>query len=154
MLIDSPARKDEPVTVILVFGPPAAVSRTMLAPLGIGVGLGVGAGLGVGVGVGDEMGDGVGVGLGAALLIAVSTNHAGRMTRAFSAFTRRPKVTSDRRPGDRPRRRRLGESPPRIEHAAEPSAQHLHLSRAEQPLERARQRTRLQAGERPLHIAA
>jgi hypothetical protein len=39
MLIDSPGRKDEPVTVILVLGPPAAVSRIMLAPSGVGVGV-------------------------------------------------------------------------------------------------------------------
>ena len=38
--IDSPGRNAEPVAVILVLGPPAAVSRTMLAPIGVGVGQG------------------------------------------------------------------------------------------------------------------
>src|SRR6266853_834932 len=117
--MDSPGRKAEPETVILVLGPPAAVSRTMFAPDGIGDGLGVGTGVGVGVGDGDEMGDGVGGGLGVALLTAVSTNHAGRMTRTLSDLTRRPKVTSDRRPGNRPGGGRLRESPARIEDAAE-----------------------------------
>ena len=38
------ARTPEPLTVILVFGPPAAMSRTMLAPTGVGVGVGVAQG--------------------------------------------------------------------------------------------------------------
>ena len=38
-LIDSLARKYEPVAVIRVLGPPAAKSRTMLAAVGVGVGV-------------------------------------------------------------------------------------------------------------------
>src|SRR5713101_1092700 len=84
------ARNPEPLTVIVVFGPPAAKSRTMLAPMGIGVGDGVGCGVGVGEGVGDTFGEGVtvlGVVVGPRLLTAVSTNHAGKMTRTLSALT-------------------------------------------------------------------
>ena len=112
--------------MMLVLGPPAAMSSTMLAPSGVGTGVGVGLGAG---GVGDGV---VGVGLAAAM----SANQAGTMTRTLSDLTRRPKVTSDRRPGDRPGGGRLGKSPARIHHTAEPPAQHLHLCRVEQPIER------------------
>jgi hypothetical protein len=66
-LIDSLARKYEPVAVMRVLGPPAAMSRTMLAAVGVGVtiGDGVGLGVGVGAGVGEGLDAGVGVGLGA-----------------------------------------------------------------------------------------
>jgi len=43
-----------------VLGPPAAMSRTMLAAVGVGVI--TGDGVGMGVGVGAELGDGLGVG--------------------------------------------------------------------------------------------
>ncbi len=53
------ARNDDPVAVMWVLGPPAAMSSTMLAPIGVGVGVGVGDGAGLGVGAGG--GDGAGV---------------------------------------------------------------------------------------------
>ncbi len=89
------ARNNDPVAVILVLGPPAAISRLIVAPTGVGIGVGVGLGVGVGVGlgVGDAPGD-------ATPATATSTNHAGTMTRTLSDLTRRPKGTSDRRPGD------------------------------------------------------
>lgn len=124
-LMDWPAQNADPLTVMFVLGPPAAVSRSIWAPIGVGVGVGVDP-------VGGELvGPGVGV-----VLRAASTNHAGTMTRTFSDLTRKPKGTSDRRPGDRPGGGRLGKSPPRIHHTAEPAAQHLHLGRVEQPVER------------------
>src|SRR5882762_6306191 len=110
--MDSFGRKEDPLAVMLVLGPPAAMSSTMLAPSGVGTGVGVG------------------------LAAAMSANQAGTMTRTLSDLTRRPKVTSDRRPGDRPGGGRLGKSPARIHHTAEPPAQHLHLCRVEQPVER------------------
>src|SRR5258706_11288128 len=62
-VIDSLGRNDVPVTLMCVLGPPAATSRTMLAPSGVGVGVGVGLGAvlgdGLGVGVGVGVGDGV-----------------------------------------------------------------------------------------------
>jgi len=63
-LIDSLARKYEPVAVTRVLGPPAAMSRTMLAAVGVGVITGDGVGLGVGVGAELGVGLGVGVGIG------------------------------------------------------------------------------------------
>src|SRR6266851_4469365 len=156
-VMGSYARNPEPLTVIVVLGPPAAKSRTMLAPMGIGVGDGVGCGVGVGEGVGDTLGEGVtvlGVVVGPRLLTAVSANHAGKMTRTLSDLTRRPKVTSDRWPRDRPRGGRLRKPPLRIEHAAKPPLQHVHLRRAEQPVHCARQSARLEAAEGSLHVAA
>src|SRR5216683_4199442 len=88
------------------------------------------------------------------MMAAASTNQAAPMTRTLSDLTRRPKVTSDRWPGDRPGGRRLRKPPPRIEHPAEPASQHVHLRRAEQPVHYARQGARLQACERPLHVVA
>src|SRR5260370_58122 len=75
-LIDSLARKYDPVAVMRVLGPAAAKSRTMLAAVGVGVT--TGDGVGIGVGVGAELGGGVGVGVGVGggkLMASARTNH-------------------------------------------------------------------------------
>ena len=136
--IDSLARKDEPVTVIWVLGPPAAMSSTMFAPTGMGVGVGDGLGavLGDGEGLGDGLGVGVGVGDGPC---AVSTSQTGTTTRTLRNLTRRPKGTSDRGPRDRPGGRRFRESPARVQDAAEAAPQDVDLGRVEQAVDGARQ---------------
>src|SRR5713226_111456 len=124
-----------------VLGPPAATSRTMLAPSGVGVGVGVGLGavLGDGLGVGLGVGLGGGGGVGVGLCAAIRTSHTGKKTRTLRNFTRRPKGTSDRRPRNRPGRGGFGESPARVEHAPKPAPQHVDLRWVEQPVEGARQ---------------
>jgi hypothetical protein len=76
-VIGSLAKNIEPLTDIFVLGPPAAVSRTMLALTGVGLGLGDGLGLAYGLGV-------AGVGDAAAM----TSSQTGTRTRNLSAFIR------------------------------------------------------------------
>ncbi|TMD90624.1 MAG: hypothetical protein E6I73_07125 [Chloroflexi bacterium] len=94
---------------------------------GEGGGVGEETGVGVGFGVGDGLGDGVAEGV-----CDRSTNQTGTRTRVLNGLTRSAKVTSDRRPRDRPCRRRFREPPSGIEHASKPPLEHVDLVRVEQ----------------------
>jgi hypothetical protein len=77
-------RKNEPLTVIWLFGGPAATSRERNALTGVGVGGGVGDG--AGDGDGESVGDGLGeVAVGDA---ATRMKHRGRVARTRMSLIR------------------------------------------------------------------